>query len=212
MNQIPALIRVFAYLSLLTVGGAMSAFPELKTLAVDVHKWLTFPQLIHLYSLGQVAPGPNIMMIVAIGEWAAGPLGAIVVVLAFFGPTALLTFLVGRLWKRLQKWPWRTSIQKGLAPVSIGLLLAGCFTMARGSYFRRRDGSPRSQRAVDSVAVQDQSCPAHSGWRDHRCVLLRSQVLVGRHLDSFSPTPALVNLFPLGPSPKRISTNYSTLM
>jgi chromate transporter len=135
MNQIPALIRVFAYLSLLTVGGAMSAFPELKTLAVDVHKWLTFPQLIHLYSLGQVAPGPNIMMIVAIGEWAAGPLGAIVVVLAFFGPTALLTFLVGRLWKRLQKWPWRTSIQKGLAPVSIGLLLAGCFTMARGAIF-----------------------------------------------------------------------------
>ena len=30
MNQIPALIRVFAYLSLLTVGGGMAAFPEMK--------------------------------------------------------------------------------------------------------------------------------------------------------------------------------------
>ena len=59
MNQIPALARVFAYLSLLTVGGGMAAFPEMKVLTVDVHKWLTFPQLIHLYSVGQMSPGPN---------------------------------------------------------------------------------------------------------------------------------------------------------
>jgi len=133
MNQIPAVARVFAYLSLLTVGGGMAAFPEMKILTVDVHKWLTFPQLIHLYSVGQMAPGPNMMMIVSIGEWAGGILGALVTVLAFFGPTALLAFVVARLWKRLEKWPWRTSVQRGLAPVSIGLLLAGCFTMARGA-------------------------------------------------------------------------------
>ena len=30
---------------------------------------------------------------------------------------------------------WRTSIQQGLAPVTIGLLLAGCFTMAKGAIF-----------------------------------------------------------------------------
>lgn len=131
MKQIPALIRVFAYLSLLTVGGGMAAFPEMKTLTVDVHRWLTFPQLVHLYSVGQMAPGPNMMMIVAIGEWAGGILGAILVVIAFFGPTSLLTLIVGRLWNRLTHWPWRVSIQEGLTPVSIGLLLAGCFTFAK---------------------------------------------------------------------------------
>jgi chromate transporter len=133
VNQIPALIRVFAYLSILTVGGGMAAFPEMKVLTVDVHHWLNFKQLIHLYSVGQMAPGPNMMMIVAIGEWAAGFLGAVVVVLAFFGPTGLLALVIGRVWNKLDKWPWRESIQKGLAPVSIGLLLAGCFTMARGA-------------------------------------------------------------------------------
>ena len=132
MNQIPTLIRVFAYLSLLTVGGGMAAFPEMKILTVEVHHWLTFPQLIHLYSVGQMAPGPNMMMIVSIGEWAGGWLGGVVTLLAFFGPTAVLAFVVARLWKRLEKWRWRKSIQEGLAPVSIGLLLAGCFTMARG--------------------------------------------------------------------------------
>jgi chromate transporter len=135
MNQIPALIRVFAYLSLLTVGGGMAAFPEMKILTVEVHKWLTFPQLIHIYSVGQMAPGPNMMMIVVIGQWAGGVLGALVVLLAFFGPTALLAFIVRRMWKKLEQWPWRTSIQQGLAPVSIGLLLAGCFTMAKGAIF-----------------------------------------------------------------------------
>jgi chromate transporter len=133
MKELPALVRVFAYLSLLTVGGGMAAFPEMKILTVEVHHWLTFPQLVHLYSVGQMAPGPNMMMIVAIGEWAAGLLGAIVVVIAFFGPTGLLTFLVGRLWNKLSNWPWRKSIQEGLAPVAIGLLLAGCFTFARGA-------------------------------------------------------------------------------
>lgn len=133
MNQIISLIRVFSYLSILTVGGGLAAFPELKQLTVNVHGWLTFTQLIHLYSMGQVAPGPNMMMIVAIGDWAAGLPGAVVVVIAFFGPTALLAFYVGRLWIKLEKWPWRNSIQHGLTPVSIGLLLAGCLSLAKGA-------------------------------------------------------------------------------
>src|SRR5262249_29168194 len=106
MSQIPALVRVFAYLSLLTVGGGLAAFPELETLTVNVHHWLTFPQLVHLYSLGQMAPGPNMMMIVAIGQWAGGLPGAAVVGVAFFLPTAVLAVAIGRLWVRLAGWPW----------------------------------------------------------------------------------------------------------
>lgn len=135
MGELPALVRVFAYLSLLTVGGGMAAYPEMKTLTVDVHGWLTSSQLVHLYSVGQLSPGPNMMMIVPIGDWVGGVLGAVLVLMAFFGPTALLTFAVGRFWSRLETWPWRTSIQRGLAPVSIGLLLAGCFTLAKSAVF-----------------------------------------------------------------------------
>ena len=133
MNQLPALIGVFAYLSLLAVGGGMAVFPELKILTVDVHQWLTFPQLIHLYSVGQLAPGPNMMMVTAIGERVAGSVGALVVVCAFFLPSGLITFGVGRLWVRLEGWPWRDAIQRGLAPVSIGLVFAGTITIAQGA-------------------------------------------------------------------------------
>jgi chromate transporter len=71
------------------------------------------------------------MMIVSIGQWTAGFAGAVVVLIAFFLPAGLLVFFIGRLWTRLERWPWRDSIQHGLAPVSIGLLLAGFLTIAR---------------------------------------------------------------------------------
>src|SRR5262249_28309390 len=133
MNQIQLLARVFAYLSLLTVGGGMAAYPELKSLAVDVHRWVTLPQLDYLYGVGQAAPGPNMMMVVSIGALTAGIPGALVVLIAFFAPPALLAWVVGRLWKRLEGRPWVVAVQRGLTPVSIGLLLAGCLTFAKGA-------------------------------------------------------------------------------
>jgi chromate transporter len=135
MDQLPALAKVFSYLSLLTIGGGMAAFPELKSLVVEVHEWMTYPQLIHIYSVGQMAPGPNMMMVAAVGEKVAGLPGALIAALAFFVPTGLLTFGVGRLWKKLEHWPWRASIQKGLAPVAIGLAVAGTVSLGKEAIF-----------------------------------------------------------------------------
>ena len=131
MNQIPELVRVFAYLSLLTVGGGMAAYPEMETLTVNVHHWLTQDQLVHFYSLGQMAPGPNLNMVAAIGERVAGIPGAIAVIVAFYAPTGLFALLVGRAWIKLSNWPWRTSIQNGLAPTALGLMLAGLITFGK---------------------------------------------------------------------------------
>jgi len=133
MNQIPSLIAVFAYLSLLTVGGGMAAYPEMETLTVNVHHWLTPDQLVHFYSLGQMAPGPNMNMVAAIGEKVAGPLGALAVLLAFYAPTGVLALYIGRIWTRLANWPWRTSIQNGMSPAALGLMLAGAITFGKSS-------------------------------------------------------------------------------
>ncbi|MBV8332712.1 MAG: chromate transporter, partial [Candidatus Eremiobacteraeota bacterium] len=46
MDQIPRLAGVFSYLSFLTIGGGMAAFPEMKNLVVNVHQWLTDEQLV----------------------------------------------------------------------------------------------------------------------------------------------------------------------
>ncbi|CAN5789002.1 chromate transporter [soil metagenome] len=142
MKQLGDIAGVFAYLSLLTVGGGMAAFPELKTLTVDTYHWVSFPELLHFYSLGQLAPGPNMMMVASIGAVAAqagtsgvaaGLTGAGVALVAFFLPTGLLTFAIGRLWTHLATWRWRPAIQAGLGSVSVGLVLAGAIIMGRGA-------------------------------------------------------------------------------
>ena len=133
MKQLWDLAGVFAYLSLLTIGGGMAAFPEMKELTVDTYHWVTFPELLHFYSLGQLAPGPNMMMVASIGVTVAHIPGALVALVAFFLPTGLLTFGVGRLWVRLSNWRWRPAIQAGLGSVSVGLVLAGCVIMGRGA-------------------------------------------------------------------------------
>ncbi|HTU80801.1 MAG TPA: chromate transporter [Candidatus Acidoferrales bacterium] len=133
MGKIPALAGVFSYLSFLTIGGGMAAFPEMKVQIVEVHRWLSETQLVHVYSVGQMSPGPNMMMVAEIGELVAGILGATIAALAFFVPTGILTFGVGRLWKKLEHWPWRDSIQKGLGPVAIGLAVAGLLSFGKSA-------------------------------------------------------------------------------
>lgn len=133
MSQLADIVAVFSYLSLLTVGGGMAAFPTLKALTVDSYHWLTFPELLHFYSLGQLSPGPNMMMVASVGMWVAGPLGALVALVCFLAPTSILTFAVGRLWNHLQTWRWRPAVQHGLGSVSVGLVLAGGIIMGRGA-------------------------------------------------------------------------------
>lgn len=133
MKQLGDIAGVFAYLSLLTVGGGMAAFPELKTLTVDTYHWVTFPEMLHFYSLGQLAPGPNMMMVVSIGAVVAGLPGAAVALIAFFLPTGIFTWAIGRIWTHLATWHWRPAIQTGLGSVSVGLVLAGAIIMGRGA-------------------------------------------------------------------------------
>ena len=130
IEDVLALGRVFAYLSLITLGGGISAYPELNALAVDAHGWLTSSQLDYLFGVGQAAPGPNLVS-VAIGAATAGLPGAVVVLVAFVGPPALLAFVVGRTWTRLRAQRWVMSLQRAFTPVSIGLLLAGCLSFAK---------------------------------------------------------------------------------
>jgi chromate transporter len=118
--------------SLAKVGGGIAIYPELSKLVVDGHAWLTLPQLDYLYGVGQAAPGPN-LMVVSVGALTAGLPGALSVLAAFVGPPALLTLVVGRVWSNLQGRPWFVATQRGLTPGSIGLLLAGCLTFAKGA-------------------------------------------------------------------------------
>jgi chromate transporter len=121
----------FGGLSLLAVGGGSAVLPEMHAIVVDEHHWLNDSQFAEIYSLGQIAPGPNMTMVAVIGQHVAGAAGWIAAVLGFFVPSSILAFGVNRLWHRLEHWPWRASIEAGLAPLAIGLMAAGAWLLAR---------------------------------------------------------------------------------
>ncbi len=118
-------------LSFLTVGGVNTILPELHRQAVEVEGWLTDRQFADLFAIAQAAPGPNMMVVTLIGWTVAGPLGAAVATAALIGPTCALTYAVARLWHRFRNRPWRAAVQRGLLPITVGLVAASALILAR---------------------------------------------------------------------------------
>src|SRR2546429_952325 len=131
MHKLWSMAWVFALLSLVAVGGGTAILPEMERQVVHQFHWMGDKQFRDIYSLGQVAPGPNMLMVIVIGYRLAGAAGAAVVGFAFFLPDCIVTFVVNRLWRRFSESRWRTAIQRGLAPLSIGLMLSGTYSLAR---------------------------------------------------------------------------------
>lgn len=124
-------LGLFSLLSVLAVGGGAAVLPEMKSFTVGAPPWIDAATFGRLYSLGQLAPGPNMLMVSLIGWHVAGLAGAALALVGFFLPSGLITFLAGRTWDRYGANPWRASIARGLGPVMVGLMLAGAHSIER---------------------------------------------------------------------------------
>jgi len=135
MNSSPlvALAGYFALLSLFAVGGANAAIPEMPRVAVEAMHWMSDRQFADMFAIAQVSPGPNVIIVTLIGYHVAGLAGAAVATAAMCGPTCVLAFVVARTWDRFKEARWRMAVQAGLVPVSLGLIGASCFVLARAA-------------------------------------------------------------------------------
>jgi len=114
----------FLKLSLLAVGGANAAVPEMHRGVVELRGWMTDEIFTQGYALAAAAPGPNVLFVAVIGWHVAGAQGLTAALLGFLGPTFLLAWGVATLTQRLAG-DWRlAALRGGLVPVAIGLILA----------------------------------------------------------------------------------------
>ena len=120
----------FGLLSLLSVGGIPAVVPEMQRYVVDVKAWLTPSEFIQVFAVGQAAPGPNVLIASLIGWQVAGLAGALIALVAFCGPAAVLAFWVAELWDRFKGTEWRRAIQRAIAPLVVGMILAGGVVLA----------------------------------------------------------------------------------
>lgn len=132
-NPVVTLAWTFAVMSLFAVGGANSAIPEMHRVAVDVNHWLTDKQFTDVYAIAQLSPGPNVLIVTLIGYSVAGFLGALVATVAMCVPTAVLALIVSRFLTNASESRWPGIIQAALVPLSIGLMGASGFILARTS-------------------------------------------------------------------------------
>ena len=136
-DRLLTLLIIFAPLSLTTIGGGQSAISEYHRQMVHQQGWMTEPLFVYDFALSRLAPGPGSLLVTLIGWQVAGWAGALVASIAIFLPSSLLLYALARIWARYHGRPWLRAIERGLAPVAAGLILAGSLTLleaARGGW------------------------------------------------------------------------------
>lgn len=136
-----SLLGLFSSLSLMSIGGGNTVLPEMHMRAVNGYHWLTDGQFADIFSISQAAPGPSILIVSLVGYAAGlkvagvlgGVLGGVLATVAMILPAALLMYLVTLSWKRAEKSKWRIAVEKGFAPLTVGLVLATSLVMSRAA-------------------------------------------------------------------------------
>lgn len=132
------LLVYFLTLSLMAVGGAITAAPDMHRYLVDGNHWLTETQFTSSIAIAQAAPGPNVLFIALLGwnvglnagggsgpqAWALGALGVTISMVGILLPSSLLTWQASRWGQRNRDKRGVRAFKQGMAPLVIGLLLA----------------------------------------------------------------------------------------
>jgi chromate transporter len=123
----------FMILSLIAVGGVTTIIPEVHRIVVDVHHWVSDAEFTQLFVIARAAPGPNMLLVTLIGWKVGGLPGALVATAAMCLPSCTLSYFAVRVWQRFRGARWREAVEAGLAPITIGLVLATGWLVARGA-------------------------------------------------------------------------------
>ena len=120
----------FLVLSLLSVGGAISAAPDMHRYVVGEQHWLTDAQFSASVAIAQAAPGPNVLFVAVLGWNVAGPLGAFATMTGILLPSTVLSLWATRWGSERRDTRYVRAFTGGLAPLTLGLLVATGWILA----------------------------------------------------------------------------------
>ena len=126
-----ALFLHFLALWFVAIGGPSTILPDIHRYLVEVHHLLTNKEFVEIYTLAQVAPGPNAMYVTLIGWYLAGWAGAAATTLPLLVPAGTLTLLIGHLNERYPNARIGRAVRRGLTPITIGLTFASATILMR---------------------------------------------------------------------------------
>ena len=123
----------FLLLGCLAVGGVSTVMPDMHRYMVEEHALVTAREFADLYALAQAAPGPNALWVTVLGLHAAGGLGAVATTLGVLIPATAFSWVASVLQARHADSRLALALRRGLAPVALGFMLAGCLLLLNGA-------------------------------------------------------------------------------
>lgn len=113
-----------------TFGGGLSMLAFMQEQVVNQLGWLTPKEFIDGLALGQLTPGPILMLAAFIGFKLFGIAGAAVAGAAIFLPSFLMILSILPLLQRMQDLQWLRAFMRGVGPAVIGALAVSLLQMA----------------------------------------------------------------------------------
>ena len=112
-----------------TFGGGLAILAFVQEQVVNQLHWLSPTEFLDGLALGQLTPGPIIMLAAFVGYRVAGVGGAAVSGAAIFLPSFVLILSAVPALDRVKRIRWMSAALKGISPAVIGMIAAALFAM-----------------------------------------------------------------------------------
>ena len=112
----------FLKVGAVTFGGGLSILAFIQDQVVNQFHWITPQEFIDGLAIGQLTPGPIIMVAAYVGYKVAGVSGAAVAALAIFLPSFALMLSIVPVLDRVRRLAWIKAAMKGISPAVIATL------------------------------------------------------------------------------------------
>ena len=112
-----------------TFGGGLSVLAFMQDQVVNQLHWLTQQQFLDGLALGQLTPGPILMLAAFVGYQSAGVAGALAGAGAIFLPAFLLMLSILPMYARFKRVTWMKAALKGISPAVIGMIAVAMLQM-----------------------------------------------------------------------------------
>jgi chromate transporter len=113
-----------------TIGGGLTMIAFIQDQVVGQFGWLTPREFIDGLALGQLTPGPVLMIAAYVGYKVAGTAGAAVAAVAAFLPSFIIMLIILPVFDRVRELVWIRAMMRGMAPAVIGVLAVSLTRLA----------------------------------------------------------------------------------
>lgn len=121
--------RFFFKVGALSFGGGLTMIAFIQEQVVNQFHWLTPREFVDGLALGQLTPGPILMVAAFVGYKLAGISGALVAGAAIFLPSFMLMLSILPIYERARRLRWMKAALQGIGPAVIGVLAVSLLQM-----------------------------------------------------------------------------------